>query len=57
MREIYDLGKGRSVRQKTVSVDNVIPDKSIQERHLSDERSRQSLQLPTFLLMLLLKLE
>ncbi|MGE3682389.1 MAG: hypothetical protein AB7G93_11745 [Bdellovibrionales bacterium] len=37
MREIYDLGKGRSVRQKTVSVDNVIPDKSIQERHLSDE--------------------
>lgn len=37
MREIYDLGKGRSVRQKTVSVDNVIPDKSIQERHLSEE--------------------
>jgi hypothetical protein len=37
MREIFDLGKGRSVRQKTVSVDNVIPDKSIQERHLSDE--------------------
>lgn len=37
MREIYDLGKGRSVRQKTVSVDHIIPDGSIEERHLSDQ--------------------